>query len=72
MLIDFFLIRRVVRGSYINCNVLLGESVVSQYGLLVLDVWIRRKLGKIKCKLDLRVKSRQLKESRSLYKSSCT
>jgi len=50
--IDFFLSKRVYRGSCIDCKVVPGESVVTQHRLLVLDVWIRRRFRKIKHKLD--------------------
>ena len=53
--IDFFLIRRVDRGSCIDCKVVPDESVVTQHKLLV-DVWIRKRFKKIKCKLDSKIK----------------
>ena len=39
-----------------------GESVVTQHKLLILDIRIRRRFRKIKCKLDLKVKWWRLKE----------
>jgi len=45
-----------------DCKIVPGESVVTQYRLLVLDVRIRRRFRKIKRKLDLKVKWQWLKE----------
>ena len=50
--INFFLTRRVDRGSYIDCKA-VPESVVIQHRFFVLDVRIRRRFRKIKRKLDL-------------------
>ena len=61
--INFFLTRRVDKGSCIDCKVVPGESVITQYRLLVLDVWIRRRFRKIKRKSDLKIKWWRLKES---------
>ena len=44
-----------------DCKVILGESVVTQHRLLILDVRIRR-FRKIKCKLDPKIKWWRLKE----------
>ena len=60
--IDFFLIRKVDRDCCMDCNVVLGESVVTQHRLLILDVQIRRRFRKIKRKLDPKIKWRGLKE----------
>ena len=45
-----------------DCKVVPGESVVTQYRFLILDVWIRRRFRKIKRKLDPKIKWWQLKE----------
>ena len=45
-----------------DCKVVLGESVVTQYRLLILDVRIIRRFRKIKCKLDPKIKWRRLNE----------
>ena len=45
-----------------DCKVVPGKSVVSQYRLLILDVRIRRRFRKIKRTLDPKIKWRQLKE----------
>ena len=45
-----------------DCKVVLGESVVTQYRLLILDVRIRRRFRKIKRKLDPKIKWWRLKE----------
>jgi len=59
--IDFFVTRRVDRGSCIDCNIVLDENVVTQHKLLVFDVRIRR-FRKIKHKLDPKIKWWWLKE----------
>ena len=61
--IDFFSTRRVDRDNCIDCKVVLSESVVTQHRLLVLDVRIRMRFRKIKCKSDPKVKWWRLKES---------
>ena len=45
-----------------NYKVVPGESVVTQHRFLILDIWIRRRFRKIKCKLDLKIKWWRLKE----------
>jgi len=60
--IDFFLTRRVDRGSCIDFKVVPGESVVTQHRLLVLDVRIRKRFRKIKCMSDPNIKWWRLKE----------
>ena len=45
-----------------DCKVVPGESVVTQYRLLILDIRIRRRFRKIKRKLDLKIKWWRLKE----------
>ena len=50
--IDFFLTRKVDRGCCTNCKVVPGESVVTQYRLLILDIQIRKRFRK----LDLKIK----------------
>ena len=54
--IDFFLTRKVDRGCCMDCKVVPGESVVTQYKLLILDVRIRRRFKKIKRKLDSKIR----------------
>jgi len=65
--IDFFLIRRVDRGSCIDCKVVPGESVVTQQRLLVLDVRIRRRFRKIKRKLNPKIKWQRLKGNQRVF-----
>ena len=60
--IDFFLIRRVDKGSCIDCKVVPGDSVITQHRLLVLNIRIRKRLRKIKRKLDPNIKWWRLKE----------
>ena len=60
--IDFFLTRKVDRCCCMDCKVVPGESVVTQHRLLVLNIWIRRKFRKNKCKLDPNIKWWRLKE----------
>ena len=60
--IDFFLTRRVDKGTCIDCKVVPGKSVVTQHKLLVLDVQIRKRFKKIKRKLDPKIKWWRLKE----------
>ena len=57
-----FLIRRVDKGSCIDCKIVPGKSVVTQHRLLILEFWIRRRFRKIKRKLDLKIKWWRLKE----------
>ena len=45
-----------------DCKIIAGESVVTQYRLLILDVRIRRRIRKIKRKLDPKIKWWWLKE----------
>ena len=59
--IDFFLTRNVDKGC-MDCKVVPGESVITQYRLLILNVWIRRRFRKIKRKLYSKIKWWQLKE----------
>ena len=60
--IDFFLSRKVDRGGCMDCKVVPGESVITQHRLSILDVQIRMRFRKIKCKLDHKIKWWRLKE----------
>jgi len=60
--IDFFLTRKIDRGCYMDCKVVPGESAVTQHGLLILEIQIRRRFRKIKRKLDSKIEWWRLKE----------
>lgn len=50
-----FLIRKVDRANCMYCKVVLGESVVTQHRLLVLDIRLKS-FRKFKLKLDHKIK----------------
>jgi len=45
--IDFFLIRKVDRGCYMDCKVVPGESVVTKHRLLILDTGLEGDLERL-------------------------
>jgi len=60
--IDFFLTRKVDRDCCMDCKIVPGKSVVTQHRSLILNIPIRKRFRKIKCKLDPKIKSGRLKE----------
>ena len=46
--IGFFLMKRIDRLTCKDCKVIPGESITSQYRLLVLDVAMKKQLRKIR------------------------
>jgi len=50
-----------------NCKVVSGESVVTKYRLLILNVQIRRRFRTIQRKLDLKIKWWRLKKGNRVF-----
>ena len=50
-----------------DCKIIAGESVVTQYRLLILDVRIRKRFRMIKRKLDPKIKWWQLKGNQGVF-----
>ena len=42
--INFFLLRKLDRKLCMNCRIILGKSLTTQHRVLVMDIWVMRKV----------------------------
>jgi len=68
--INFFLVRRSDRALCTNCKVIRGESFTTQHRVLVMDVFVKNKVGRKNHKPNPRIRWWELKdEAQELFKT---